>query len=169
MIQTILERRSCRKFKKEQISKQDLDLILQAGLSAPSGMNLQNTKIVVVQDEKDIKILSDLNRKIWGKDVDPFYGAPTICLVLAPKDSRNNIKDGALVIGYMQIAAYAINVGSCWINRCDKMMEDEIGQSYLKKWNCEDYIGIGVCILGYPDQKYSVKQIKEDRVVYNEA
>lgn len=168
MIETILERRSCRKFKKEQIQKDVLDKILQAGLSAPSGMNLQNTKIVVVQDEKDIQILSDLNRRIWGKDTDPFYGAPTICLILSPIDSRNNVKDGALVLGYMQMAAYTLGVGSCWINRCDKMMEDAIGQSYLKKWGLEGYMGVGVCILGYPDQEYEKKQIKENRIIYNE-
>lgn len=169
MINTILKRCSCRKFKKEQLSKEDLQLVLDAGLSAPSGMNLQDTKIVVVQDKNDISALSKLNAQIWVKeDIDPFYGAPTVCLILAPRASRNNVKDGSLVIGYMQMGAYAIGVGSCWINRCDSMMETEEGKKWLKKWNLEEYVGVGICILGYPDQEYTKKTIKEDRVIYND-
>ena len=49
-IQTIRSRRSCRAYKPEQITKEELEAVLRAGTFAPSAMNRQSAKIVVVQD-----------------------------------------------------------------------------------------------------------------------
>ena len=159
-------RRSCRHFLKKQIKDDELQTIIECGLNAPSGMNKQDTKIVVIQDEQLIHHLSLLNAQVWGKETDPFYGATTLTIIFARKDSRNNVKDGSLVIGAMQNAAYALHIGSCWINRALEMFELEEGQKYLKEWNLLDYQGIGCCILGYPAMEEKPKAIKEDRVIY---
>lgn len=164
-IELLKTRRSCRSYKKEQIKDEELQTILDCGLNAPSAMNKQDSKIIVVQDEKLVKALSKLNAKVWGKEADPFYGAPTVCLVLVPKDNRNGDKDGALVIGAMQSGAYALNIGSCWINRCKEMLELDEGKEYLKAWHLEDYVGVGCCILGYPENQLPEKEIKEGRIV----
>ena len=53
MIETIkdlLSRRSCRSFKKEQITEEELYTILSAGIYAPSGLGKQSPRIVVMQD-----------------------------------------------------------------------------------------------------------------------
>nr|WP_312891074.1 hypothetical protein [Clostridium thailandense] len=51
---------------------------------APNGMGNQHVVIVVVQDKELIQRLSRMNVKIMGNsDIDPFYGAPTIIIVLA--------------------------------------------------------------------------------------
>lgn len=121
----LLHRRSCRQFTDEQISDADLTTVVDCGLAAPTGMNQQSTKIVIVQEPEKIKLLSKLNATIMNTDSDPFYGAPTVCLILTPKVadynadsmSLNPMKDGSLVIGAMQNAAYALGLGSCWINR----------------------------------------------------
>lgn len=159
-------RRSCRCYKKEQIREDELQAILECGLNAPSAMNKQDTKIVVIQDQQLIQKLSKLNAQVWKKDTDPFYGAPTLTIILAPKDSKNNVQDGSLVLGAMQDGAYALNIGSCWINRAKEMFELDEGKAYLKKWNLEDYQGVGCCILGYPAQQLPPKEIKKDRIVY---
>ncbi|MGN1183278.1 MAG: nitroreductase family protein [Faecalibacillus sp.] len=164
-IELLKTRRSCRSFQKEMIKDEELQTILECGLNAPSAMNKQDSKIVVVQDEQLVKELSRLNAKVMGKDIDPFYGAPMVCLILVPQNNRNGDKDGALVIGAMQDAAYALNIGSCWINRCQEMLELEEGKDYLKKWQLEGYRGVGCCILGYPDQQLPEKTIHEGRVI----
>ena len=130
-IKVLTTRRSCRSYKQEQIKEEELQTILACGLNAPSGMNKQSSKIVVVQNQEEIKELSKLNAEIWGKELDPFYGAPTVCFIFVPKDEKNGIKDGSLVIGAMQAGAYALNIGSCWINRCKEMFELEKGKEYL--------------------------------------
>ena len=164
-IELLKTRRSCRSFQKEMIKDEELQTILECGLNAPSAMNKQDSKIVVVQDQQLVKELSKLNARVWGKEADPFYGAPVVCLVLVPQDNRNGDKDGALVIGAMQDAAYALNIGSCWINRCQEMLELEEGQTYLKQWQLEGSRGVGCCILGYPDKQLPEKKIVEDRVI----
>ena len=83
-MKTILSRRSCRKYKTEQISDSDLEQILLAGTYAASGMGRQAAQIVVVQDEATREQLRKMNAAVMGNpDIDPFYGAPTICVVLA--------------------------------------------------------------------------------------
>lgn len=159
-------RRSCRHYLKKQIKDDELQTIVECGLNAPNAMNKQDTKIIVIQDEQLIHQLSLLNAKVMGKEIDPFYGAPTLTIVFAKKDSRTHVQDGALVIGAMQNAAYALHIGSCWIHRALEMFELEEGQKYLKAWNLLDYRGIGCCILGYPALEEKQKAIKEDRVIY---
>lgn len=67
-IEALTTRRSCRSFKQEQIKDEELKIILDCGLNAPSGMNKQSSKIVVVQNQEEIKELSKLNAFIWGKE-----------------------------------------------------------------------------------------------------
>ena len=60
-LKTIHERKSCRTYKPEQITDELLKEVLDAGLAAPSGRNLQPTYIVAVQDAATVKKLSEIN------------------------------------------------------------------------------------------------------------
>ena len=150
-IKNLIERRSCRKYESKQIKDEELNAILKAGEYAPSGMGLQSPKMVVLQNKETIKKLSKLNAKIMGKDIDPFYSAPTVIVVLADKTKYTYIEDGSLVLGNLMNAAHSLGIGSCWIHRAKEEFETEEGKELLKKWNIPDnYVGIGHCILGYP-------------------
>ena len=150
-IKTMLERKSCRSFKNEQISDDELKLVVDAGLAAPSGRNLQPTIIVAVQDKETIAKLSRINAAVMESDSDPFYGAPTVLVVLS-KQTRTGLEDGSLVLGNMLLAAYSIGLGGCWIHRAKQTFETEEGKELLKEWGIEEEVfGVGNCILGYPD------------------
>lgn len=82
-LKTLTERRSVRAYKPEQVSEEALEQILKAGEYAPSGMGMQSAVMVVVQDEQTIRTLSRINASVMGSDGDPFYGAPTVIVVLA--------------------------------------------------------------------------------------
>lgn len=164
-IKALTTRRSCRSYKQEQIKEEELQTILACGLNAPSARNRQSSKIVIVQNQDEIKELSKLNAEVMGNNGDPFYGAPTACFIFVPKDESNGVKDGALVIGAMQTGAYALNMGSCWIDRCKEMFELEKGHHYLQKWHLEDYVGVGCCILGYVEKALPEKKILENRII----
>ena len=102
-------------------------------------------------------------------DTDPFYGAPTVLVVLASKKRPTCVEDGALVVGNLMNAAYAVGVGSCWIHRAREVFGSEEGKALLKKWGVEgDYIGVGHCILGYPADGAvpEAKPRKDDYIVY---
>lgn len=156
IIENLITRRSIRKFKKEIPSDEVLEEICKAGSYAPSGMNSQECKIVLIKNKNIISELSKLNAKyLWSthpEHADPFYGAPVIAIVFADTTIKTYLQDGSLVMGNLMNAAHALNVGSCWIHRAKEMFEDEIGKAYLKQWGLNEKLeGIGVCILGYSD------------------
>lgn len=166
-IEDIMTRRSVRKYKPEQITRDELDIVLNAGVAAPTAKNLQSPIIVAVQNREEIAHLSKLNAAVMNVDADPFYGAPTVLIILADAHNPNAVPDGALVMGNLLNAAHAIGLGSCWINRAREVFASDEGKALLKKWGIEgDYIGVGNCILGYPDEEPEMKPRKDNYVHY---
>ena len=164
-------RRSIRSYKPEQIKEEELQKILEAGTYAPTGMGKQSPKIVVVQDRETRDLLSRLNAKYFpgaSEGMDPFYGAPTVLVVLASKERPTCVEDGSLVMGNLMNAAYAVGVGSCWVHSAREVFDSTEGKELLRKWGIEgDYIGVGHCILGYPEgDAPAAKPRKDDYVVY---
>lgn len=166
-IDDIMNRRSIRKYKPEQISRQELETVLQAGICAPTGMNRQSPILVAVQNKEFRDRLSRMNAAVMGTDSDPFYGAPTVIVVLAAADSRHAVQDGSLVMGNLMNAAKAIGLGSCWINRAREAFDTDEGKNLLAEWGIKgDYIGVGNCILGYADEAPEMKPRKADYIYY---
>ncbi|MEI3340520.1 MAG: nitroreductase family protein [Eubacterium sp.] len=97
-------------------------------------MGRQPVKMVVIQDKATIAQLSKMNAKIMGADIDPFYGAPTVIVVLADKSVPTHYADGCLTMGNLMNAAHAVGVDSCWIHRATEEFESEEGKALLAKW-----------------------------------
>lgn len=163
-LKVLLGRRSVRSFRPEQLKKEDLDAIVEAGLYAPSAKNLQETKLVVVQDGETIAQLERLNNQILGNEAGhPFYGAPMLIAVLSDSSYPCWLQDGALVMGNLMNAAAALNVGSCWINRAMELFDRPEGKELLKKWGLpETYRGVGNCILGYVEGDLPAPKPRKD-------
>ena len=166
-LRDLKERRSCRSYEKEQIKTEELDAVLEAGMYAPTGRGLQSPIMVVVQDPETIKMLSKMNAKVLGNEnIDPFFGAPTIVIVLADKTINTYREDGSLVMGNLMNAAHAIGLGSCWIHRAREVFDTEEGREMLRKWGVSDnYEGIGNCLLGYAHELAPLKPRKENYVI----
>lgn len=166
-MKVLYERRSIRRYKPDQITREELDAVIEAGVCAPSGKNGQSAIIVAVQDKKTRDLLSDMNAAFLGTKSDPFYGAPTVLVVLADADSPYAVQDGSLVLGNLMNAAKAIGLGSCWINRAKEAFDTDEGKALLKKWGIEgNWVGIGHCILGYPEEAPAMKPRKQNYVTY---
>lgn len=170
-IKCIIERRSVRKYKERQITDDELNLILLAGLHAPSGRGRQSPVMVVLQDKDIISKLGKINRRIFHLNrsssagtvsteqpsiadderiESAFYGAPTLVTVFVPKIAPHGIEDGSLAIGNMLIAAHSLRVGSCFISRASETFDTDDGREIIKDWGISDeYVAIGHCILGY--------------------
>ena len=112
-IKNMIERRSVRGYKSDMIPKEDLDLILEAGTYAATGMGMQSPIIVAVTDKSTRDQLSKMNADVMGTDTDPFYGAPVVLVVLADKNRPTYIYDGSLVMGNLMNAAASLGIGSC--------------------------------------------------------
>lgn len=169
VVQALETRRSCRKFENRQVEPEKLEQIVETGLWAASGMGQQATHLVVVQDPADIATLSRMNAQIMGTSGDPFYGAPTVVVVLSDPARGTCVEDGSLVIGNLMNAAHALGVASCWIHRAFEEFESDEGKKLLAKWGVEGtWRGVGHCILGYaaPGGEAATKPRKEGRVTF---
>ena len=167
-LRVLKERRSIRKYKAEQLRDEELDAILEAGLWAPSGKGLQSSVLVVVQDRETIDYMSRLNAEIWERPgVDPFFGAPTVVVVLGDGENYNWLQDGSLAMGNMMNAAASLGVGSCWVNRAMQLFDRPEGKELLKKWGLpETYRGVGNCILGYIDGDVPAPKPRKEHYIY---
>ena len=133
-------------------------------------MGKQSAIIVSVTDPQMRNQLSAMNAEVMGKsaaEVDPFYGAPQVLVVLADKSVPTYVYDGSLVMGNMMNEAASLGIGSCWIHRAKQMFESDLGKALLEKWGIKgDYEGIGNLIVGYPDGDAPVAKPRKENYAY---
>ena len=148
----IRTRRSCRSYKQQQITDEQLNVVLEAGTYAPTSRGLQSPFIVAIQNKDLLKLLAEMNAEVMGTTTNPYYDAPTYILVFVPDGFANGVYDAALVLENMMLAAHAQGLGSCWIHREREMFATEEGKELMKQWGLPDgLIGIGALALGYPE------------------
>ena len=161
-------RRSCRAYKAEHVEEEKLNAIIEAGTYAPTGMGKQSPIILVIKDQEIRNKLAKRNAAAMGMDIDPFYGAPELIVVLADKTMPTYLYDGSLVMGNMMNAAADLGVASCWVHRAKEEFESEEGKAILKQLGIEgDYEGIGNLILGYAAKPVGAAAPRKTNYVYN--
>lgn len=167
-LNVLINRRSIRKFQKKQVEEEQLQEILKAGTYAATGMGRQSPIMIVVQEPEMIEKLRRMNARFLGNEnADPFYGAPTIIIVLADRSVPTCVEDGSLVLGNLMNAAYAVGVDSCWIHRAKQEFETDEGKAILRGLGIEgDYIGVGHLSLGYRDCEYPTPRDRKENYIY---
>jgi len=164
---TLKTRRSCRAYKPDHVEEEKLNAILEAGTYAATGMGKQSPIILVIKDQAIRDQLAKLNAAAMGMDIDPFYGAPELLVVLGTKAMPTYIYDGSLVMGNMMNAAADLGVASCWVHRAKEEFESKEGKAILKKLGIEgDYEGIGNLILGYASKPAANAAPRKENYVY---
>jgi nitroreductase len=167
-LKTILTRRSVRKYKSEQIPREVLQQIIEAGLHAPSAMGRQPWHIVAVRGldkiaevDREVKAATERMpdnpyREYVGKAsyTINYHDAPTFIIVsgntvLSP---RNAAIDCALVHGNMFLAAHSLGVGSCWINQLNVLNDEPGFREYMTRLGIPTENRIfGCACFGYAD------------------
>jgi nitroreductase len=182
----MLERRSIRKYKNEQITEEELSAILQAALYAPCAGGRQCVIIAACQNKKTIFELGKINKAAFqGRVVkdsiskeqpstadDPaiesgFYGAPTVLFLFALDNFLYATPDCCVAAENIMLAAHSLGVGSCMIMRAEDTFSSELGEKLQKKWAIpEGYGAKAIVVLGYPDgEKPTAKPRKEGRIM----
>ena len=144
-LECVKGRRSVRDYTEQDLDKDAIKLIVDAGIWAPSGKNGQPWRFKIVTDKEDIKALSDLS--VYGSWM---RKAPCFIVIFLDKlHSYNYIKDvqscGA-VMQNMMLAAHAVGIGSCWIGEILPKAEEV--KQILEIKNCNMEL-IGIITLGY--------------------
>ena len=167
-MEVMLDRRSVKKYLPDMPSREDIEKIIEAGLRAASGRNMQASVILAVTNKEIRDRLSKANAAVMGAKADPFYNAPCVLVVLAEKTAHTYVYDGSLTLGNMMLAAHELGLGSCWIHRAKEVMEKPEWVEWIRSLGLEgEYEGIGNLVVGYPDGELpAVKETRGGRVVY---
>ena len=186
LLELIKHRRSIRKYQDKQISRNDLEKIIEAGTYAPNAGGGQRSIIVGIRNQALAEKIGRLNlarfdrSRLSGGYVskeqpsvidDPsiksgFYGAPAVCVIFAPKNFLYSIPDAFCCADNMVLMAAELGISSCIIARGEETFDNEIGEAMLKEWGItESYIARCFVLLGYCDGEYpQAKPRKENRV-----
>lgn len=154
VMNSMITRRSIKKYKPDMIPKDIIEKIAAAGTYAATGRGAQSPIIIAVTNKEIRDRLSRANSAIMGApaDFDPFYGAPVVLVVLADKSRPTYVYDGSLVMGNLMLAAHSYGIGSCWIHRAKEEFELPEWKEWLRSIGIVgEYEGIGHCVLGYAD------------------
>ena len=127
VLKAIQNRRSTRKYKEEQITEEELQAILEAGIQAPTAINAQPWHFTVIQNKEMINYISDKSKEVMlasgnerlvniGKSsTNIFYNPPTVIIVSTKEDVASGPVDCSAAIENMLIAAESMGLGSVWI------------------------------------------------------
>ena len=161
-IETIKSRRSCKNFTNEKVPSHLVKEILLAGTKAPSALNRQSASIICVENDE---VVEDLRKKLIefvGRD--PFYGARTVAIVVANKNTKCPIQDGSCVLENMFIAATSLGIGTCWINCLHDYFATEEGHNFKKDFLKldDDQLTVGTCAIGYAKDGFIPEKPKKE-------
>lgn len=172
LMEIIKSRHSIRKYTDRQISRSDLEIILEAGNYAPNAGGGQRSMMVAVHNRELATHIGRLNMarfdrtNMAGSYVskeqpstidDPsikngFYDAPTVICVFCQDNFLFKIADAFCMMENMILQATELGIASCIISRGAETFDSEEGQSLMREWDVpEGYACQGFVILGYID------------------
>lgn len=175
LLELMKYRRSIRRYQARQISKTDMETIMEAGTYAPNVGGAQRSMIVGIHNAALAGKIGKMNlarfdrSKLAGSYVsqeqssiidDPsmksgFYGAPSVCIVFAPKNFLYSVPDAFCCAENMVLMAAELGISSCIAARGEETFDSEIGAALLQEWDIpENYVARCFVLLGYVDGDY---------------
>ncbi len=112
LMDTILKRRSIRKYTGEDISEETLRQILQAGLLAPTSRNLKTWEFYVVKDKDTLRKLSAAKSAGGGM----LAQCSAAIAVFGDSEKADTwVEDCSIAMSFMMLMAEEKGVGNCWV------------------------------------------------------
>jgi len=179
VIDAIMTRRSVRKYSERQIPDSVLEKIVQAGIHAPSALNMQPWGFIIVQDQAFLDRISNYCLPIMRMAMEGssggiseefrallatdgysiYYRAPTVIMIIGKTASRFREIDCSLCAENMMLAAHALGVGSCWIGSTEVAYGNE---ELMAGFGIpESYSPVGTIVFGYPSERTEAHEKRE--------
>lgn len=168
VIETILTRRSTRAFQNKPISDEDLNLILQAAIYAPTGMNKQTWKFTAVVNRDLIQKLAKAIGEELGRENYDMYSPEVLIIPSNTRDSHWGKEDNACALENIFLAAHSLGIGSVWINQLQGICDAPAIRSILDELQIPaDHIVYGLAAIGYAADmsKKDVKKTGEITII----
>lgn len=182
VLDNIYKRRSVRSYSEKEVSDEMIKEIIRAGTYAPTAVNKQPWRFVVVKNRQLIAKYDDRAKKaflaVYKGTENPdlvryvqhlskptsrlFYGAPVLILIFAAPDVIND-HDCALAAENMMLAARSLGIGSCWIGLAEGLGND---MEFLKEVSVpEGHKLVAPLIFGYPANDNQKAPVRNDNVI----
>ena len=175
VIETIMSRRSIRKYLDKTVEHEKLATVAKCGINAPSALNQQTWAVRVVEDQNFIKETTEIFKKERPEQVkrdanfkNMYRNAPNIIVVATPKGDSWGLLNAGLLGENMMIAAKALELGTCCLGSAARFLQDtDACKPYVAKLNLpNDYEICYVLAIGYPDETPEAKQRDESKIEY---
>ena len=152
------QRYSCRNFLDKKVEKEKLEKILEAGRIAPTAVNYQPQRILILQDKEKLEKLSECTSYGWN--------APTIMIICYDKtvswkrrfDGKDEgIVDAAIVTTHMMLEIANLGLGTTWIGSFDP-------EKVRKVYNIpDDYEIVAILPVGYKSEESKPSEMHQKR------
>lgn len=165
VIETIMSRRSIRKYQPQAVSRDTMQIILDCGINAPNGQNKQSWEIRVVDNPEFINGISEVYKKENPKAAENpdfknmFRNAPTVVFIANDTSYGLSQIDCGLLGENMILSAWSMGIGSCCLGGPTRFMtSNPAAAEYLKKLDIPEGYELLYCIaFGYPDETPAAK------------
>ena len=155
---TILTRRSIRKFTDKPIPKEILEDLVNAALHAPSGMGKQTWKFTVITNRDAIKRLADAIQVTLNRPGYNMYCPAAVIMPSNLRDSNWGKEDNACALENVFLAARSYGIGSVWINQMQNICDTPAIREILDDFGVPaDHVVYGMAALGYPDPDTAIQ------------
>lgn len=176
VIETIMARRSVRKYLPQPVNRDTMQVILDCGINAPNGQNKQSWAIRIVDNPEFINGLTEVYKKANPKVAeDPnfrnmFRNAPTVVFIANDTAYDFSQVDCGLLGENMVLSAWSMGIGSCCLGGPIRFMKTDPGAAeYLKRLNIPEGYDLLYCIaFGYPDESPAAKPRDASKVMFVE-
>ena len=167
LMELMRTRRSVRQYTDEKISDEQIKQIITAGLLAPSGHSLYPCEFIIVKNRDTLNEMSHCRVGV-AKMLE--QAAAAIAVVADCDKSDTIIEDAAVALMNMELMAWSMGIGNCWIQILGRDAEDhETSEDYLQGILDfpEDFLCLAILSLGIPSKvpkPRELDKIKFDRV-----
>ncbi|MBP5507359.1 MAG: nitroreductase family protein [Prevotella sp.] len=173
VISNIMARRSIRKYLDKPVEHEKLDIIVRAGINAPSGMNRQPWIVRVVEDQQLIADVNEVYKKENAEQVkrdkdfkNMFRNAPNLICVCTPE--KGGDLDAGLLGENIMLAAQSMGLGTCCLGGPVRwLVSNEKAKFFIDRLEIPaDYKLNYIIAIGYPDEQPDAKPRDFSKVKY---
>ena len=173
VLSTIMARRSVRKYLDKPVEHEKLEVIVRAGINAPSGMNRQPWIVRVVEDQKLIADVNEVFKKANPEQVNRdknfknmFRNAPNLICVCTPTNGGD--LDAGLLGENMMLAAQSLGLGTCCLGGPVRFLNTNAdAKFFLDRLDIpEGYKLNYILAIGYPDEQPEAKPRDASKVKF---
>ena len=174
VIETIMTRRSVRKYQPQAVNRDTMQIIVECGINAPNAINRQAWEIRVMDNPEVIMKLTDLYVKDNPKEaenpsfINMFRNAPTVAFIANDTTFAYSPVDCGLMAENMILSAWSMGIGSCCLGGPARFMKSNPeANKYLQEMGFSENYDLLLCIgFGYPAETPKAKPRVKDKIKF---